>query len=83
MAKQIDLYRELRTILENIIYQGMKIPFSPDAKAVSIGMMFGFLTERNGQVAIANRIFEMYLLNLFMTEEAGKSEIYLKGDREP
>ena len=30
-------------------------------------------------MAIANRIFEMYLLNLFMTEEAGKSEIYAQG----
>ena len=36
--------------------------------------------EKNGQVGIANRIFEMYLLNLFMTEEAVKSEVYLKGD---
>lgn len=80
MVRQLDLYEELRTMLENIIYQGMKIPFSPDEKAVSMGLMFGFLTERNGQVAIANRIFEMYLLNLFMTEEAGKSEVYLKGD---
>ncbi len=82
MVRQLDLYKELRVMLENIIYQGLKIPFSPDEKAVSMGLMFGFLTEKNGQVAIANRIFEMYLLNLFMTEEAGKSEIYLKGDRD-
>lgn len=82
MVRQLDLYKELRVMLENIIYQGMRIPFSPDEKAVSMGLMFGFLTEKNGQVAIANRIFEMYLLNLFMTEEAGKSEIYLKGDRD-
>ena len=80
MVRQLDLYEELRIMLENIIYQGMKIPFSPDERSVSMGLMFGFLTEKNGQVAIANRIFEMYLLNLFMTEEACKSEIYLKGD---
>ncbi len=79
MVRQLDLYKELRVMLENIIYQGLKIPFSPDEKAVSMGLMFGFLTEKNGQVAIANRIFEMYLLNLFMTEEAGKSEIYAQG----
>lgn len=79
MVKQLDMYAELRAMLENIIYRGMKIPFSPDEKSVSIGLMFGFLTERNGQVAVANRIFEMYLLNLFMTEEAGKSEVYAQG----
>lgn len=82
MVKQLDLYDELRLMLENIIYQGMKIPFSPDEKAVSMGLMFGYLTEKNGQVAIANRIFEMYLMNLFMTEEAARSEVYLRGDRD-
>ena len=82
MVKQLDLYEELRTILENIIYQGIKIPFSPDEKAVSMGLMFGYLTEKNGQVVIANRIFEMYLMNLFMTEEAVRSEVYLRGDRD-
>ena len=82
MVKQLDLYEELRNMLENIIYQGMKIPFSPDEKAVSMGLMFGYLTERNGQVAIANRIFEMYLMNFFMTEEAARSEVYLRGDRD-
>lgn len=76
MAKQLDLYPELRTMIESILYQGRNIPFSPDEKAVSIGLMFGFLVEKKGHVAIANRIFEMYLLNLFMTEEAAKSNIF-------
>ncbi len=82
MVKQLDQHSELRAMLENIIYQGIKIPFSPDEKAVSMGLMFGFLAEKNGQVAIANRIFEMYLMNFFMTEEAAKSEVYLRGDRD-
>ena len=82
MVKQLDQHSELRAMLENIIYQGIKIPFSPDEKAVSMGLMFGFLAEKNGQVAIANRIFEMYLMNLFMTEEAARSEVYLQGDRD-
>lgn len=67
-------------MIESILYQGRRIPFSPDEKAVSIGVMFGFLTEKNDHVAIANRIFEMYLLNLFMAEEAVKSEIFSKGE---
>ncbi len=44
-----------------------------------MGVMFGFLTEKNGQVAIANRIFEMYLMNYLMAEEAVQSEVYAKG----
>ncbi|MDE7273584.1 MAG: ATP-binding protein [Lachnospiraceae bacterium] len=79
MVKQLDQYEELYTMIEDILYQGRKIPFSPDEKSVSIGIMFGFLTEKNGQVAISNRIFEMYLLNLFMTKEAINSEVFAKG----
>lgn len=38
--------------------------------------MFGFLKEEEGHVAVANRIFEMGLLNMFITEEAATSEAY-------
>lgn len=79
MVKQLDQYKELYAMVESILYQGRRIPFSPDEKSVSIGVMFGFLTERNGQVAIANRIFEMYLLNFFMTKEAIDNEVFIKG----
>jgi len=80
MVKQLDIYRDLRAMAEGILYQGKRIPFSPDEKAVSIGCMFGFLTEKDGCVAISNRIFEMYLLNLFMTEEAIRSDTFSKGE---
>lgn len=80
MVKQLDIYKNLRSMIEGILYQGRSIPFSPDEKSVSIGLMFGFLTEKNGHVAIANRIFEMYLLNLFMTEEAIQSDVFARGE---
>ena len=44
--------------------------------------MFGFLKEENGHVAIANRIFEMYLLNLFISEESIRSEAFRYGQRD-
>ena len=31
--------------------------------------MFGFVAERDNAVAVANRIFEMKLYNLFLSEE--------------
>lgn len=80
MIKQLDIYKDLRTMIEGILYQGRNIPFSPAERAVNIGTMFGFLMEQNGHVAIANRIFEMYLLNLFMTEEAVRSDVFSKGE---
>ena len=65
--------------MEDIIYCGKRIPFSLGEKSINLGCMFGFLKEENGRVAIANRMFEMYLLNTFMAREAIKSEVYAKG----
>ncbi len=78
MAKQIDIYKDLRGMIEDIIYRGRKVTFSPEQKSISLGLMFGFLKEANGHVTIANRMFEMCLLNLFMAEESG-SDVYAQG----
>jgi len=45
-------------------------------QSVNMGVMFSFLKEKNGHVAIANRIFEMRLLKMFITEEASKSDTF-------
>lgn len=76
MVKQLDIYKDLNDMIESILYQGRRIPFEIDVKPINVGVMFGFLKEVNGQVAIANRIFEMKLLNTFITKEALKSESY-------
>ena len=79
MIKQLDTYKELRSMTEDIIYRGKQIPFSPGQKAISLGVMFGFLKEENDHVAISNRMFEMCLINLFMAEEAS-SDAFSKGE---
>ena len=82
MAKQLDSYGELREMIEEIIYQGRQISFSPMEKSVNLGVMFGFLKEENGCVAVANRIFEMALLNMFAAQEAVRSEAFRYGQRD-
>ncbi len=79
MMKQLENYPMLRTLISEILYQGKQIPFSPDVEAVNMGVMFGFLQEKGGMVAVANRIFEMRLLNMFISEEALGSESYQAG----
>ncbi len=82
MIKQLDTFSDLRDMIEEILYQGKRIPFSPYVKSVNLGVMFGFLKEEDGRVAVANRIFEMGLLNMFMTEEAAHSEAFRYGQRD-
>lgn len=66
MVKQLDTYEDLYKMIVDIIYCGRRIPFSMEEKSINLGVMFGFLKEQNGRVLVANRLFEMCLLNLFM-----------------
>lgn len=82
LIKQLDTYKDLRSLIEEILYQGKRIPFSPDTKSINMGLMFGFVKNKNGQMIIANRIFEMRLLNMFITEESLKSDAFRCGERD-
>lgn len=82
MMKQLDTYKDLRGLIEEIVYQGKKVPFSPFVKSVNLGLMFGYLKDDNGRIIIANRIFEMSLMNMLITEEALKSDAFRTGDRD-
>lgn len=44
-------------------------------------LLFTFIKykKENGHVAIANRMFEMCLLNMFMVKEAINSDVYVQG----
>lgn len=80
MVKQLDLYPDLRKMIEGLLYQGKSIPFSLQVKSVNLGVMFGFLKEEKGRVVLANRIFEMVLLNMFIAQEAIGSVAFRCGE---
>ena len=82
MAKQLDIYSDLRDMIKDILYQGKQISFSPLVKSMSLGIMFGFIKTENGHIAVANRIFEMALLNMFIAEESISSEPFQYGQRD-
>ena len=81
MVKQLDMYPDLRSMIKDVLYQGKQIPFSPLVKSMNLGMMFGYLKEQNGNITVANRIFEMGLLNMFIAEESAASEPFQYGQR--
>lgn len=76
MTKKIEDFPELRTLLYQILFQGISYPFVPGHFVTELGRDFGFIVENNGAIAIANRIFEMRLYNFFMAEETINSGIY-------
>ncbi len=82
MTKQLDTYKDLRQTAEEILYLGKPISYSPDIKSINIGAMFGYFKEENGHVMIANRIFEMRMLNMFIAAESLDSTAFAYGQRD-
>lgn len=82
MMKQLDMFSDLREMIQEMLYQGNRLPFNPDAKSINIGLMFGFLKNMDGQIMVANRIFEMRLLNMFLAEESIRSDAFHCGERD-
>jgi len=79
MRKKIVDYPELYNMLYAILFQGKSFPYNPDNYSIDIGVMFGFVKEDHGMVAISNRIFETRLYNLFMSEELTDNQTYQAG----
>lgn len=80
LAKKLNESPKLKDFLEGILFSGKSMPFNINAEIVSIGYMYGFLLEENGQVAISNRIFEIWLYNLFIAESAIDNVTYKTGE---
>ncbi len=83
MIKKIDEFPELRKLLHDILCTGRKAPFQRDNKAQSLALMFNFIKNDNGKVAVFNRIFETRLYNLFIYEDSQhEQDLYDAGSLE-
>ncbi len=76
MQKKIMEYPELKKMIHSILFGGKSFPFYPVSQPVKIGMLFGFIKEENEQAVIANRIFETFFYDLFLSEDIPESRTY-------
>lgn len=75
MIKHVEEYPDLRSMLGNILFGGQEYAYHEYDRSVSIGKMFGFIVDRNGSVAVANRIFESQLYDYFLAEETRENNL--------
>lgn len=81
--KKLADYPDLKHILQNILFHGKRYPFEKDVPLIQLGMTLGFLKEKEGFLAIENRIFETKLYDLFLAESAASyDKIYQIGSME-
>ena len=71
---KLDSYPELNAMLESLLFTGKSIVYNADNLAIDNATMFGFIKNQHGAVAIANRIFEMRLYNLYLSSSEMQSQ---------
>lgn len=69
LINKLNDYPQLKEIIHSILFSGEKVSFNPDIYVIDIASMFGFIKNDQGNLAVANRIFEMRLYNYFLSEE--------------
>lgn len=69
MIRHLNDYPEMKQMFWSMLFQGNEFSYNPDTKEINLACMFGYATNRNGKVWIANRIFETRLYNYFLSEE--------------
>lgn len=74
ISKKISDYPKLRDMLHDILFNGQKYLYSPDDEQIQLGIMFGLICHRNGEIFISNRIFETRLYNQFILEETSQNK---------
>lgn len=75
-------YPELNSMLESLLFTGKSIVYNADNSAIDNATMFGFIKNDHGTVAIANRIFEMRLYNLYLSSSKMQEQNIYKASLE-
>ena len=78
MTKKLLDYPQLQEMLQNILFGGIDFPFKRETPMVNLGVTFGFLKDKNGIVAVSNRIFETQLYDMFLSEMAVNNKMYME-----
>lgn len=69
LVNKLNQYPLLRKLLYSMLFLGNEIAYHSFNDVIEIASMFGFITNQNGTMAVANRVFETVLYNLFLSEE--------------
>jgi hypothetical protein len=71
----------LRNLLYRILFDGRNIPYNADNDAIDVAAMYGFVTNRNGQLAVFNRIFETRIYEWFLSVELTRGNDFSGGNK--
>ena len=69
IVRQLREYPDMKNMLQAILFQGRKVSYNIYNPTIDLAAMFGYVVNKNNSVQVSNRIFEILLYNLFLSEE--------------
>lgn len=77
LSEKLIRYPQLNAMLRSLLFTGKNIVYNYYEPSISVATMFGFVKNQNGVLVIANRIFETWLYNLYLSAaDMQNQEIY-------
>ena len=78
LTKNLNAFPEMKEAIRSILMEGTKVVWNPDQEAIVQMQMYGLIRNDNNTVRISNRIFEMRLYNLFLSDEELKNNVFFR-----
>ena len=76
LTKNLANCPDLKDSIRSILMEGTKIAYSAQQDEIVQMQMYGLIRNDHNTVRVSNRIFEMMLYNLFLTEEELKQNVF-------
>ena len=76
LTKNLNNCPDLKSSIRSILMEGIKIAYNAQQDDIVRMQMYGLIRNDHNTVRVSNRIFEMMLYNLFLTEEELKRNVF-------
>ncbi|MCR5608614.1 MAG: AAA-like domain-containing protein [Lachnospiraceae bacterium] len=78
LTKNLNNYPDLKAAIRSILMDGTRLTWNAQQQSISQLQMYGLIQNDHNTVRVANRIFEVMLYNLFLSDEEIKSNVFSK-----
>lgn len=82
LVDKLEAYPELKTLVNELLFNGISLPYVATSPYIKDAAMFGFIKNENDRAVISNRIFEAVLYNNLIAENLITNKMYRIGERE-
>jgi hypothetical protein len=74
IIKNLEAYPDLYRFIYELLIVRRAMPYSERDPVVNWAMMFGFVGSKDGKIQIANRIFELWITDYFLSKDARRQD---------